>query len=58
MPAGDGEANKPRSRKLGLTVCKGTSVMLICPVDGTQEIANPFAGEVQEQDITKPVYHQ
>lgn len=31
-----------KTRKLGLTVCRGTSVMLVCPVDGTQEIQNPF----------------
>ena len=29
-------------RKLGLCVCRGTSVMMICPVEGTEEIANPF----------------
>jgi len=37
-------------RNLGLTVCRGTSVMLICPVDGTQEIANPF---IQAQQSLK-----
>lgn len=31
-----------QTRKLGLVVCKGTSVMLINPTDGTEEIANPF----------------
>ncbi|CAK9040254.1 unnamed protein product [Durusdinium trenchii] len=31
------------TRTLGLVVARGTSVMLICPVDGTEEIANPFA---------------
>jgi len=30
------------TRKLGLVVCRGTAVMLICPVEGTEEIANPF----------------
>lgn len=30
------------TRTIGLVVCRGTSVMLISPVDGTQEIANPF----------------
>ena len=33
------------ARSLGLVVCRGTSVMLIAPVDGTEEIANPFAEE-------------
>mmetsp|Transcript_56408 Transcript_56408/g.121940 ORF Transcript_56408/g.121940 Transcript_56408/m.121940 type:complete len:132 (+) Transcript_56408:3-398(+) len=31
------------TRSIGLVVARGTSVMLICPVDGTEEIANPFA---------------
>merc|ERR1712137_1522374 len=31
------------TRSLGLVVVRGTSVMLICPADGTEEIANPFA---------------
>ena len=30
------------TRNLGLVVCRGTAVMMICPVDGTEEIANPF----------------
>lgn len=30
------------TRPLGLTVCRGTTVMLISPVDGYEEIANPF----------------
>lgn len=30
------------TRKIGLVVCRGTSVMLISPVDGSMEIANPF----------------
>eukprot|EP00741_Cyanophora_paradoxa_P010396 tig00020531_g10054.t1 len=33
------------TRKLGLVVCRGTAVMLVCPVDGTEEIANPFVQE-------------
>ncbi|TYZ63674.1 hypothetical protein PybrP1_012213 [[Pythium] brassicae (nom. inval.)] len=31
-----------QTRNVGLVVCRGTSVMLISPVDGTEEIANPF----------------
>jgi len=27
---------------LGLVVCRGTSVVLICPVDGMESIQNPF----------------
>ncbi|RHZ86652.1 hypothetical protein Glove_48g108 [Diversispora epigaea] len=30
------------SRSLGLIVCRGPAVILISPVDGTEEIANPF----------------
>uniref|UniRef100_K3WSH5 Sm domain-containing protein n=1 Tax=Globisporangium ultimum (strain ATCC 200006 / CBS 805.95 / DAOM BR144) TaxID=431595 RepID=K3WSH5_GLOUD len=30
------------TRNVGLVVCRGTSVMLISPVDGTEEIPNPF----------------
>lgn len=29
-------------RKLGLMVCRGNSVMVVLPVDGTQAIENPF----------------
>lgn len=30
------------TRPLGLVVCRGTSVVLICPVDGMEAIPNPF----------------
>jgi len=30
------------SRQLGMVVCRGTSVVLISPQDGMEEIANPF----------------
>lgn len=30
------------TRALGLIVCRGTQVSLISPVNGTEEIANPF----------------
>ncbi|XP_067654120.1 U6 snRNA-associated Sm-like protein LSm7 [Haliotis asinina] len=30
------------TRHLGLVVCRGTSVVLICPSDGMEAIANPF----------------
>ncbi|XP_067933266.1 U6 snRNA-associated Sm-like protein LSm7 [Watersipora subatra] len=29
-------------RQLGLAVCRGTSVVVICPDDGMEEIGNPF----------------
>eukprot|EP01111_Echinosteliopsis_oligospora_P008686 TRINITY_DN2460_c0_g1_i1.p1 TRINITY_DN2460_c0_g1~~TRINITY_DN2460_c0_g1_i1.p1 ORF type:complete len:114 (-),score=22.27 TRINITY_DN2460_c0_g1_i1:52-360(-) len=37
------------SRKLGLVVCRGNNVMLICPVEGAEEIANPF--KTQEEPV-------
>ena len=32
-----------QTRRLGLIVCRGTSVMTVAPSDGTEEIENPFA---------------
>ena len=34
-----------QTRQLGLAVCRGTQVILICPMDGMEEIANPFMQE-------------
>ncbi|GAB5369348.1 hypothetical protein AAMO2058_001397100 [Amorphochlora amoebiformis] len=34
-----------KTRALGLTVIRGTSILLISPVDGTKEIPNPFTAE-------------
>ncbi|KAK9883692.1 hypothetical protein WA026_001878 [Henosepilachna vigintioctopunctata] len=33
------------TRALGLVVCRGTSVVLICPVDGMESIQNPFISQ-------------
>ncbi|XP_066934743.1 U6 snRNA-associated Sm-like protein LSm7 [Clytia hemisphaerica] len=30
------------TRDLGIVVCRGTAVVMICPVDGMEAIANPF----------------
>ncbi|KAK2720654.1 U6 snRNA-associated Sm-like protein LSm7 [Artemia franciscana] len=30
------------TRSLGLVVCRGTTVSLICPMEGMEAIANPF----------------
>lgn len=30
------------TRQIGLAVCRGTAVVLVCPVDGMEPIANPF----------------
>ncbi|KAH7099423.1 U6 snRNA-associated Sm-like protein LSm7, partial [Auriculariales sp. MPI-PUGE-AT-0066] len=35
----------PRTRKLGLAVLRGPTVTLVSPVDGWEEIDNPFAQE-------------
>lgn len=32
------------TRVLGLIVCRGTAVTLVCPCDGMAQIANPFGG--------------
>ena len=37
-----------QTRALGLVVCRGTQVCLISPVDGLEEIANPFGEEEEE----------
>ena len=37
----DDEGNES-SRPLGLVVARGTLLVLISPVDGSEEIANPF----------------
>jgi U6 snRNA-associated Sm-like protein LSm7 len=37
------------TRALGLTVVRGTQVMLISPEDGTEEIANPY--QAQEEPV-------
>ncbi|OUC39702.1 LSM domain protein [Trichinella nativa] len=30
------------TRNLGLTIARGTTVLVICPVDGSEQISNPF----------------
>jgi hypothetical protein len=42
----DDEGNES-SRSLGLVVARGTLLVLVSPVDGSEEIANPF---VQQED--------
>ncbi len=41
MSSADDEGNET-SRSLGLIVARGTLLVLISPVDGSEEIANPF----------------
>ncbi|KAL0486171.1 U6 snRNA-associated Sm-like protein [Acrasis kona] len=38
------------TRNLGIVVCRGTSIMYLCPVDGTYEINNPFIGDEEEEE--------
>ncbi|XP_065200170.1 U6 snRNA-associated Sm-like protein LSm7 [Planococcus citri] len=33
------------TRQLGLVVCRGTAVILVCPMDGMEQIANPFVAQ-------------
>ncbi|KAK7182425.1 hypothetical protein DPSP01_013655 [Paraphaeosphaeria sporulosa] len=41
------EEGNTRYRKLGLIVARGTLLVVISPVDGSEEIANPF---IQEEE--------
>lgn len=43
----DDEGNET-TRDLGLVVARGTLLVLISPVDGSEEIANPFAQPAEE----------
>jgi len=36
---------EPRIRPLGLTVLRGPTITLLSPVDGSEEIANPFLAQ-------------
>ncbi len=42
--------NSPIFRPLGLIVCRGTQVSLINPMEGEEEIDNPFIGGGEEED--------
>jgi len=46
-PTTDDEGNES-SRSLGLIVARGTLLVLISPVDGSEEIANPFQQPEEE----------
>jgi U6 snRNA-associated Sm-like protein LSm7 len=37
------EEGNTSTRSLGLVVARGTLLVLVSPVDGSEEIANPFA---------------
>lgn len=36
------DEGKVSSRSLGLVVARGTLLVLVSPIDGSEEIANPF----------------
>ncbi|KAK7039222.1 U6 snRNP-associated protein Lsm7 [Paramarasmius palmivorus] len=36
---------EPRTRSLGLAVLRGPTIVLLSPVDGSEEIANPFLAQ-------------
>ena len=39
----DGALLFGQTRRLGLVVCRGPTIVLISPTDGVEEIENPFA---------------
>ena len=43
----DDEGNE-QSRSLGLIVARGTLLVLLSPVDGSEEIENPFQAQAEE----------
>lgn len=42
------DAGNETTRPLGLTVARGTMIVLIAPTDGSEEIANPFAPAAED----------
>ena len=47
---GDMYARKGRERKLGLCVVRGTQVQVVGPVEGREEIENPFGDDDEEEE--------
>ncbi|MCJ1310352.1 Sm-like protein lsm7 [Agyrium rufum] len=45
----DDEGNE-KTRSLGLLVARGTLLVLISPTDGSEQIANPFAAQEEEEE--------
>ncbi|KAF9265155.1 U6 snRNA-associated Sm-like protein LSm7 [Marasmius fiardii PR-910] len=41
----DSSDPEPRKRTLGLAVLRGPTIVLLSPVDGSEEIANPFLSQ-------------
>lgn len=42
------DEGKEATRSLGLVVARGTLLVVISPVDGSQEIENPFAQQSED----------
>ena len=49
MAMADDEGNES-TRSLGLVVARGTLLVLVSPVDGSEEISNPFAQQPDDDD--------
>jgi len=48
---GGGGARRVSPRRIATPqVCRGPSIMLVCPTDGLEEIANPFLQEEGEEE--------
>lgn len=42
------DEGKEATRSLGLVVARGTLLVVISPVDGSEEIENPFAQQAED----------
>lgn len=49
------EEGNTSTRELGLLVARGTLLTSISPVDGSEEIANPFAAGDEDGEGEEPV---
>eukprot|EP01070_Trichotokara_eunicae_P001317 Trichotokara_eunicae@DN1753_c0_g1_i2.p1 len=44
MRSSDDTTQEVMTRKLGLCVAKGSSVQVVAPLDGSEEVSNPYVG--------------
>jgi U6 snRNA-associated Sm-like protein LSm7 len=47
--AAAGSPSAPATRNLGLIVCRGPNITVVCPDDGMREIDNPFVAGGDEE---------
>ncbi len=47
--AATGAGATPATRNLGLIVCRGPNITVVCPDDGMREIDNPFVAGGDEE---------